>query len=170
MQFTTACCRGYIQSGSFHRVDKACSGLLTVASFAIMQRMNKSLICRAVMGFGASCNSDGDRKKCLSHWNNSAFHIAVSHSTNANEMFVWMPVVQALTQYPIIDWVGLHRQFYMKRLCFSKLIVGQTAALHLYNDHRLPPFPSSHPHQEFDISGMYYVVSFNSFSSLSIAP
>lgn len=133
--------------------------ILSVASFSIMKRMNVTLICRAVMGFGASCSSYGDRKKCLSHWNNSAFHIAISHSTNANEMYVWMPVVQALTQHPIIDWVGLHGQFHMQRLCFSKLIVGQTAALHLYNDHRLPPFPSSHPHPQFDISGLYCAIS-----------
>jgi hypothetical protein len=72
-------------------------------------------------------------------------------------MLDWMPVVQALTQYPIIDWVGQQSLMNMQRTCFAKLIVGQSAALHLYNDHRLPPPSSNYPHQDFNLAGLLFV-------------
>jgi hypothetical protein len=112
---------------------------------------------RAVMGFGTLCKASDPKHKCSSRWNSSAFHIAVSHSTNPNQMFAWMPVVQALTQHPIIDWIGYQGLLRMQRTCFAKLIVGQSAALHLYNDHRLLPFPSYYPHPEFDVAGLCVV-------------
>ena len=109
------------------------------------------------MNFGTFVVDDTTEKRRLSSWNGSSFHIAISHRTNANEMHAWMPVVQALTHHPVIDWIGLQGQMHMQRTCFAKLIVGQSAALHLYNDHRLPPFPSSYPHPEFHVSGLCFV-------------
>ncbi len=106
------------------------------------------------MKFGTSCEGSGEDYNCLSHWNMSAFHIAISHSINPNEMSAWMEVVQALTQYPVIDWFGLHGSMHMQRACFVKLIVGQSAALHLYNDHRLTG-PTSYPHPDFGIAGQF---------------
>ncbi len=111
------------------------------------------------MNFGVVCK-DNKAQNCLSRWNGSSFHIAVSHRTNANEMNAWMPVVQALTHHPIIDWFGLQGQMNMQRTCFTKLILGQSAALHLYNDHRLPAFPFSYPSPEFDVSGLSFVSIF----------
>jgi hypothetical protein len=105
------------------------------------------------MGFGSSCTWVRGKQACISLWNSSSFHIAVSHRTDVNEMSAWMPVVQALTKYPIIDWIGLQSLMHMQRTCFSKLIVGQTAALHLYNDHRLPPLPTVYPHPDFNVAG-----------------
>jgi hypothetical protein len=112
------------------------------------------LITRTVMAFGSSCRWDRGKHSCVSQWNSSSFHIAVSHGTDVNEMSAWMPVVQALTQYPIIDWVSLQSLMHMRRTCFAKLVVGQTAALHLYNDHRLPPPPSVYPHPELNLAGL----------------
>jgi hypothetical protein len=111
-----------------------------------------TMTARTVMKFGTSCEGSGEDYNCLSHWNMSAFHIAISHSINPNEMSAWMEVVQALTQYPVIDWFGLHGSMHMQRACFVKLIVGQSAALHLYNDHRLTG-PTSYPHPDFGIAG-----------------
>ena len=112
-----------------------------------------TLLARTVMKFGTSCETSGGEYNCLSQWNMSAFHIAISHSTNANEMPVWMEVVQALTRNPIIDWFGWHGSMHLQRACFAKLIVGQSAALHLYNDHRLTG-PTSYPHPDFEIAGL----------------
>ena len=61
---------------------------------------------------------------------------------------------QALTQHAVMDWVGMQRLLQQQRVCYTKLIVGQTSALHLYNDHRLPPH--SLPHPAFDVSGQAF--------------
>jgi hypothetical protein len=160
-QSTTACCLGCTQSGVFLDVNVDVQAI-TVLLMEIMFMIKGMLIwviiitsgIRAVMGFGTSCKASDPKHKCSSRWNSSAFHIAVSHSTNANQMSAWMPVVQALTQHPIIDWIGFQGLLRMQRTCFTKLIVGQSAALHLYNDHRLLPFPSYYPHPEFEVAGL----------------
>jgi hypothetical protein len=155
----TACCRGCTQSGTVDGINVNSRGhrdnndrLMNGARFIELIIMI-TMIARTVMKFGTSCKkTSGGDDNCLSHWNMSAFHIAISHSINPNEMSVWMEVVQALTQYPVIDWFGWHGSMHMQRACFAKLIVGQSAALHLYNDHRLTG-PTSYPHPEFGIAG-----------------